>query len=121
MAIMSKEEARINIKGGLERAPKGEELAMLDLLIAKQKKNGRGSLWFKGILVMNLIMTGVMVYLYSIGQWGIAAAMAMVGVVMWGQFVAMMVMTGKKGTQTNWLEAAEEVRAELVEKSNKAA
>ncbi|MGM0767249.1 MAG: hypothetical protein ACQEV6_04410 [Pseudomonadota bacterium] len=116
MALMSKTQARINIKGGLQIIPQDEQLNALNELIQKAERGGRNSVLFKGVIWLNIIMTIVMIYMFMTGNLVVAGVLAFGAVPMWIQGIIMLVTTGKNGSNSNWLEAAYEVRQELESK-----
>ncbi|WP_150910433.1 hypothetical protein [Marinobacter halotolerans] len=111
---MNKTQSRINIKGALQIIPEDEKVNALDELIAKHKKGGRGSFFFKAILVLNIFMTALLAYLLAQGNATWTILLGIGAVPMWIQTFIHLFATRKNGGFNAWLDAANEVREELL-------
>lgn len=118
MAFINKTQARINIKTTLQLVPNDEKLNMLDELIRKADRGGRNSFFFKGLISLNMIMTLVMLYCFFVGNLIVAVVLACGAVPMWIQGIIMLATTSKNGTHNSWMEAAQEIRADLAGEHN---
>ena len=111
---MSKTQSRINIKGALQICPDDEKINLLDELIRKHKKGGRDGFFFKAILGLNIFMTALLAYLLAQGDEVFTIILGLGAVPMWIQSIIHFFATRKNGGYETWLEAANEIREELV-------